>query len=73
MNEPVSGNDPAGPAVWQRLVREVFAVRLDAAAAAAAAGGVARALPLLATDAPGALFDTEPSHHARTLTQGVPR
>ena len=66
-------SDLAATPVWRHAVGGTFGVALDDTAAAAAAGLVARGVQLAAPTAPGALFDVEPSHHARALEQGAPR
>lgn len=63
----------ASGADWRHMLRAVVGVALDDAAAAGVAAAVARGVALSATPAPGALFDVEPSHHARALADGAPR
>jgi hypothetical protein len=66
-------SEAALDAEWQRVLRDALDVTLNDAAAAAAAKVVARGVAQAAPASPGALFDTEPSHHDRALKAGAIR
>jgi hypothetical protein len=63
----------SAPALDQRLLEAALGLRLDDPGVPAAAATLARAIELVSGGAAGALFDVEPSHHARLLEAAAAR